>query len=290
MIRFNHKVHLKEGGIPVLDESGRALQRRSEVRLKQLQCADCHMPDSQRALMKPIDYAGHCQSCHPLSIQIVAPTLAGNRKVADTIEQFNKRPALHPGGSSASNLGPDPGPFTASELVRADLRDRYTDFFQQHRPPQAGQEQPVPLPGERHPQSVDKSTEDWVNGQLAAAEDRLFKQSGGCRLCHGEPVRRRRDGLPAYARSAIPPTWFQHARFSHNAHQMLECLACHGRAPQSEETSEVLLPNIESCRQCHNQQSVRSECAHCHRYHDPAQHRGLNGKSSIAEWIAHGKD
>jgi predicted CXXCH cytochrome family protein len=75
-----------------------------------------------------------------------------------------------------------------------------------------------------------------------------------------------------------------HARFNHTAHRVLgdkkgvdACLACHAAA-RSHEPTEVLLPKIETCLDCHADYSVASrapmQCANCHEYHPP--HAALN--------------
>lgn len=61
------------------------------------------------------------------------------------------------------------------------------------------------------------------------------------------------------------------ARFSHAAHTQSECSACHAAAT-SKDASEVLMPAIAGCRDCHagavaEPTQVRSDCGLCHDYH-----------------------
>jgi hypothetical protein len=70
----------------------------------------------------------------------------------------------------------------------------------------------------------------------------------------------------------IPTTWFPAARFSHGAHEPFTCESCHADVRKSERTSDLLLPPIANCKECHSQVEhpgfVRSDCALCHSYHD----------------------
>jgi hypothetical protein len=56
------------------------------------------------------------------------------------------------------------------------------------------------------------------------------------------------------------------ATFSHRQHRSLKCLACHA-AVHSKHSSDVLLPRIDTCRECHGADGLKTNCAQCHRYH-----------------------
>jgi hypothetical protein len=69
----------------------------------------------------------------------------------------------------------------------------------------------------------------------------------------------------------------QHSRyftlgwFSHADHQEEKCASCHG-AGTSRNSSDLLLPGISKCRDCHlgedsRKAKVPSGCAMCHSYH-----------------------
>jgi hypothetical protein len=76
-----------------------------------------------------------------------------------------------------------------------------------------------------------------------------------------------------------------HSRFRHDSHRMLSCVECHA-ATTSHRTSDILMPAIHSCKQCHNAQAgARTDCYACHRYHNPATERGFNGKWTIATFL-----
>jgi predicted CXXCH cytochrome family protein len=59
-----------------------------------------------------------------------------------------------------------------------------------------------------------------------------------------------------------------HARFDHRAHQLATCTSCHAAAT-SRETSDVLMPSIGVCQQCHKKSDgAEARCFECHAYHD----------------------
>jgi hypothetical protein len=257
-IRFNHRVHLREEGLPPVGERAPGWQP------EHLDCRDCHTPDATGERMLPIRYQAHCQRCHPLWVQVAVGN--ASKEIAEAAGRFKAVPAPHPSQTGLAGGNP----FDAALLVRAVLRERYTAFVHEH--PQVlgtpeAPSQPRPIPGERSPRSVTKDEAAWVSEQLARAEDQLFKHGGGCRECHGEPNARRADGLPAYAVPSIRERWFAHARFSHHVHREHDCKHCHGSAPASALTSDVLVPEISTCLECHHAGGARTDCVECHRYH-----------------------
>jgi hypothetical protein len=117
--------------------------------------------------------------------------------------------------------------------------------------------------------------EGRIELQARAAERELFSRTG-CQLCHlvQEKDAQQRTPLGANFTVSAPVVrsqWFEAARFSHAAHEPFQCISCHQGVNQSEQSSDVLIPAVESCRSCHEQESrpgfVRSECVLCHAYH-----------------------
>jgi len=262
-LHFNHEVHLQPKGVRGHDGA----------RVK-LDCQWCHQPDAERRYMKPINYDAHCQSCHPLSVQI-----AGNwneENMPKAVKEFHEQPAPH----------------KELAVVRAALRDRFTEFVQRYRAvldPDNG----VPLdrfpPGPARPQAVTKEEWSWVDRQLQQTERVLFDGAGGCRYCHvkKEPVPALAwpKGLPTFEPTDIKPRWLKHGRFSHDSHRMLNCGECHPAAT-SKQTSDVLLPQIDNCKKCHNPQvGVRHDCIDCHRYHNRDRERNWKGRLTIADCL-----
>lgn len=92
---------------------------------------------------------------------------------------------------------------------------------------------------------------------------------GLCGECHypGDPAKGRLSVLPVEQRSR----YFLHGWFDHEDHKQEQCTSCHA-AKTSGKATDLLLPNLESCRDCHQGESaakaeVPSSCAMCHSYH-----------------------
>ena len=60
------------------------------------------------------------------------------------------------------------------------------------------------------------------------------------------------DARPEIPKSAITVRWMTHAKFDHQAHQLVTCTECHAQAKTSNKTADVLLPGIATCQKCHN--------------------------------------
>jgi hypothetical protein len=61
------------------------------------------------------------------------------------------------------------------------------------------------------------------------------------------------------------------ANFSHQKHVTVACDDCHQDIDQSEDGSDVLLPSIKVCRDCHagedDTSRLSSNCVDCHGFH-----------------------
>lgn len=75
--------------------------------------------------------------------------------------------------------------------------------------------------------------------------------------------------------SVVPVTqtmrFLNHGWFNHAAHKEEKCTSCHA-ADRSNSASDLLLPDLKSCRSCHSGEvaprgKVPSSCAMCHDYH-----------------------
>ena len=58
----------------------------------------------------------------------------------------------------------------------------------------------------------------------------------------------------------MPDRWFAHGGFNHEKHRVVSCAECHPKAKGSEKTSDVLLPGVESCRNCHKPGLASANC------------------------------
>ena len=95
-----------------------------------------------------------------------------------------------------------------------------------------------------------------------------LSRNGICGECHTPSAAGGRFGV-------VPVTqvsrYFGHGWFTHAAHKQEKCAACHA-ADHSNSASDLLLPDLKSCRSCHAGEDaprgkVPSNCAMCHDYH-----------------------
>jgi hypothetical protein len=83
----------------------------------------------------------------------------------------------------------------------------------------------------------------------------------------------------------LPDRFFTSSFFNHDAHKKEKCTDCHA-ADTSRAASDLLIPDLNSCRDCHlgagavkTAKIVPSECAMCHAYHVPAGQWQPEGKT-----------
>jgi hypothetical protein len=131
------------------------------------------------------------------------------------------------------------------------------------------------LEGENAPASADevrqrvaKETDDDVAG--------LFTENSGCNRCHevGElPAEAAPDHQHHWVveRPAIPAHWMPASIFRHGTHRLVACESCHQNRAASSSASDINLPTIARCRDCHadppSPGKVASPCLQCHGYH-----------------------
>jgi hypothetical protein len=180
---------------------------------------------------------------------------------------------------------PAPHPRVGSQEVRAALRDRLAEFIRSY-PAFLGSKDPTEarsIPGRSPaPAGPGLSEATWVEQQLRENERILFTGAAGCSYCHirGPEVSAaaaREQPLPKYAPTQIKNRWYTRSQFSHDSHRMEACSLCHP-AETSTRTSDVLMPRISICQECHNTRAggARSDCVECHLYHDRSR-EGLGG-------------
>ncbi len=283
-IKFNHSAHLVTS---LIGPGGRRVQ---------LACNDCHRPGAPRgswpygqpgvqdvtfsggsryspdavlvfgaahsttaaqkrlefAYMAPPTYANTCFSCHAL--------------------QFDARFA-------------DSVPHDKPEIVHAFLVKKFQDYIAAH-PDAVREPSAVPrLPGQPVAQNVHAVTRDaWVAEQVAAAEDLLWRKT--CSECHTLDLSGG-NSLPAIAPSRITTRWLPHANFSHDAHRMVTCVSCHSSVASSQLTSDVNLPSVRVCQECHAARAsgAPAGCFECHTYHDWSQEKVYPGKFSLPDLL-----
>jgi hypothetical protein len=225
-----------------------------------------------RELMAPVRFANACAACHLLT--------------------FDKR----------FDYGV---PHDKPEIVHASLVRVFREYI-------AGQPTEVrvqrypgrDLTGKPLPPTVRLLTPaQWVTERTAEAENLLWRKT--CNQCHTltpfsnnlgtkieQPVALESDvnklsssstELPSIAPASITLQWMPHAKFDHSKHEGFTCVSCHAKALTSTESSDVLLPGIETCKKCHapGAEHAESRCFECHTYHDWSKRKEVTPKFTL---------
>lgn len=218
-----------------------------------LACGDCHEPargeDAAAGRMRPVEFERHCQDCHLLTFD---PGLPGQQVPHES-------PSLV-------------GAFVLHAYAGGD-RWRELSFEQRRRLIATN-----PRPNYR----VDQGE------RRAAAEAEAYLFQSVCPQCH---LLDRSGSAPQIEPVTTSRDWLPDARFLHARHGEsldLECADCHP-AETSSSTADVLIPGIDTCRDCHGEgagdtvqrarseavQRASSDCADCHRYHPDRDARNV---------------
>ena len=211
-----------------------------------IECAECHVPEPGGARMQPISMDEHCSGCHTLSFDPddparVVPHGDPEGVLQALIEYY-----------SARLLGADPDAVDqrvrrpGAALTRADR---------------------------------DKAATEARAKALEVAAD-LFERRA-CANCH-EVSKRDDDSELPWSVLAVRLTdrFFPHASFTHAAHdtEVTSCSSCHAAA-ESGSAHDLLIPDIDTCRDCHGSAFARrndatqtpSTCIMCHNFHFEAK-------------------
>jgi len=206
-----------------------------------VECGECHQPDAGGARMQPISMDENCSSCHALTFDADDPT----REV--------------PHGDPAGVLQ------ALVEYYSARLLGADAEIVEQR----------IRRPG----QTLSRADRDRVAAEarvqaMTVAED-LFERRA-CINCH-EVTATDDEDLPWRVEPVrLTTLFFPRANFSHDAHatEVTACDSCHN-ASESQSSADVLIPDIESCRDCHgsavarrnNASQIPSTCIMCHGFH-----------------------
>ena len=206
-----------------------------------VECVDCHVPEPGGARMKPVALGENCIGCHALTFDADDP----DREVPHGDPEGVVQVLIEYYSARLLGDDPDAGPQRIRRPGRALTKaDR------------------------------DRAAAEARVRALEIAED-LFERRA-CVNCHEvsetgdqqmpwrvEPVR-------------LTESFFPHANFSHAAHdtEVTSCDGCHS-ASTSESSHDVLIPGIETCRDCHGSGVARrnsskqtaSTCIMCHSFH-----------------------
>jgi hypothetical protein len=225
-------------------------------------------PASGRELMAPVKFANACGGCHLLT--------------------FDKR----------FDFGV---PHDEPEVVRTFMVKKFQEYIaahpealREHRDPDRDLAEKAPAPEFRV-----LTPAQWVAERTGDAEELLWRKT--CSQCHilstieahPAPVapwlRLPTDSkfelkpLPDIVPSLTRLQWMPHAKFDHDAHTGFTCVSCHEKALTSITSSDVLIPGIATCKQCHapGPDHAESRCFECHTYHDWSKRKEITPKFTL---------
>lgn len=282
-VKLNHEKHLKPG-LKGVDDA------RAQTGMKglmetpnglQLGCTYCHQPDNARAYMAPIQFAKHCVVCHPLDFDARFPGLVVPHDRPGIVHAF-LRDIFFEAFEQCQALPKEAA--EKEDRVTQNLRKRCVELeLAKGAPAEEEGERPRGRLGRREEAEEKPSAQpqQWISAQMKSAKAVVFKQK--CEFCH--MLAYVPEKLPEVAATAIPVRWLPHSVFDHGVHRTLTCTECH-KATQSKETTDVLLPSIAVCRECHREGGgARTGCVACHLYHDKSRDRDLNGPFTIRQLV-----
>jgi hypothetical protein len=278
-------------------------------------CSSCHV-EHQGAFRLAATSETSCTQCHG-SLK----TTDGKTQFAANIASFN---GGHPEFAAVrSGHAPDPGTIKLSHQVhmKSDLKGPHGAVQLQcvdcHRPAShAPNAFMAPVTYAQHcaschplvfdsrfsepaPHQDTKAVHDFLVLKYAEADlgapagviaqhveeaERLLWQKS-CKECHTLTYPAP-DARPEIPKSAIPVRWMTHAKFDHEAHQLVACTECHAQARTSNRTGDVLLPGITTCQKCHSGAGIAadSRCSACHDYHDWSKAKPASGVRAISDF------
>lgn len=244
-LSFPHRLHLDpRGGVARMAASIGAERGYGG---NGLACKDCHRPTEDGVRFQPVKMERDCEACHSLAYDRVGGVV---RK-------------LHHGDI----------PQLMADLWAADW----------HRAsPMAGL-----IDGRRRPGNPAHAM--GVSGPFAfnypapvrpgMSVGAALSKQGICGECHRAATI---DGKPGVVPVHQPARYMMHGWFDHADHKQEKCESCHA-ARGSNAASDVLLPDLKSCRSCHAGENaaapkVPSTCAMCHGYHTVAHGSAREGQ------------
>ncbi len=205
-----------------------------------VECNECHVPEPGGARMLPVSMDEHCASCHTLAFDPDDPSRTVPHGDAEAVMQALVE------YYSARLLGDDP-----------DAVDRR-----------------VRRPGQRLTRADRDRVAAEARGQALAVAEDLFERRA-CINCH--EVTKTGGEFPWHVQAVqLTEHFFPHTNFSHAAHdtEVTSCDSCHN-ATASEAATDLLIPGIDACRDCHGSGERRrnsagqlpSTCVMCHGFH-----------------------
>ena len=219
-IKFNHARHLR----PDLSGAGKD---------RPLDCTDCHTPGVAGAFKQPITYERHCQQCHSLQLLPSLPKLRIPHGDAEKVRWFLASVRIPIENALRADGVADP-----DDLAKR--ADAEMEVLRRRGLRTLGElEQRIFFEGD--------PKDDPDNRRMRAGNAKFLTE---CAKCHtvGPATA---DHAPEVKPPNMAMRWIHKGQFTHQPHQHMACVDCHGAALKSKLTSDILMPSQKSCAECH---------------------------------------
>ncbi len=212
-----------------------------------MNCGDCHEPQADGRRMQQVTMEAHCADCHRLDFDPAFPEATVPHTDAATV----LRRLIEYYSRSYLELYPDPVAMAgAARTVR--VPGRVTEVRERERLLQQARAR-----------------------AFSVARD-LFERRT-CHDCHEIRATGKTDDPWEVEPAELTSEWMPAARFDHGSHTttLSGCDTCHDAA-RSDQATDLLMPDLETCRDCHGSGDphrnpagkVQSGCTMCHGFHD----------------------
>lgn len=271
-LKFSHQLHMDPQGI------------KSSTGDVSLICSDCHVPEENGGEMQPITMEKNCQTCHQLTFDLDDPArVVPHGAPADVVMMMREYYAFryiyqNLNKESEQNAIVKAGDLFMVREARRPGRDKKLRKDFQH----SLNEQTVASIEKLTKQTIRTDALVWAESRTYVAATDIFERQA-CDVCH--VVTKNDDAAIPWEIQPVRLTkdWLPFANFTHDAHKTSECKSCH-KASSSEVSSDILMPNIDTCQQCHGSEQsdnlIPNTCIDCHGFHDTKTHvlgrQGLN--------------
>jgi predicted CXXCH cytochrome family protein len=204
-----------------------------------LECSSCHTRAEDGFGMVPLTMETSCSRCHSLAFDVKNP----EREV--------------PHGSTTE--------------VLSNLREYFSAQFIAEK---VAHDETPRRPGQIEITALQREGLEWVEQHTRQVAEDIFERRA-CVTCH--EVEHNPTAQTDAERWKVRPNrlnnrWMLSSRFPHYKHRSESCGSCHA-AQESTETTDILMPRIEQCQDCHGgedtENKVLSMCITCHEYHQP---------------------
>jgi len=262
-LKFPHALHLDAKGI------------KSPTGPVQLDCINCHEPQANGLEMQPITMEKNCQSCHQLTFDPDDPKrVVPHGPPAEVMQMMREYYAFRFIYQNLNN-GLDDVILKAGDIFSVrKVRRPGRDEGLRKDIEQSLNTQTVASIEKLTKQTVRSEALIWAESRANRAATNIFERQA-CDVCHVVTTNPA-DEIPWHVEPVVlTEQWLPKAGFTHEGHQAMVCSDCHN-ASVSEQSSDVLITDIENCRDCHggteSKNVIPNTCIDCHGFHEAQGH------------------